>query len=96
MTMISNLTKDTLRKLRSIARYGRPKPGRDGGRWVGFDEADIHWLLRDHRHVTGRNFKKLRRELQEACKPVFPIRLCFWPFTKTQAQAVLREIRAAT
>ena len=83
---MTRLTKRTIRTLGQIARRGKPP------RWIGFDDVDIAWFLRDHAHVSGRNFRKLRKE-HAGLKDDPPNMLTFWPFTKTQANALLREIR---
>lgn len=90
-----------LQTLRKIARHGRLRPNRTvwGPKafWGGFDDTDIQWFLRDFPHVDGPNFRKLRREHKQAITGdgTGKVVLYFWPFTKTQAKALLREIREA-
>ena len=77
-----------VRTLRKIARDGMPR------HWIGFDDAEIYWFLDRYKKKTGRNLGKLRAEHTEACKKAGGDEavVTFFPFSKTQAKALLREI----
>ena len=75
-----------VKTLRKISREGMPR------RWIGFDDAEIYWFLDRHKKKAGRNLDKLRMELSRARKD--ETALTFFPFSKTQAKALLREIDA--
>ena len=79
--MLSNFVVKTLRR---IALDGMPR------HWLGFDDAEIHWFLDRHKKKAGRNLDKLRAEYAEAC--THKTDMTFFPFSKTQARALLREI----
>ena len=78
------------RDLRRIAKHGRAIMGRG---WMGFDDADISWFLSRHREIDGRMLRAMRRDMLEIQKSTRFDVLYYWPFTKTQAKAILREIK---
>lgn len=93
------LSDDVERDIRRIAKHGRAamRPRREPGDfgkpiWLGFDDVDMAWFLRKHEKRQGRSLDKLRKQLREAYAAASANEPWYWPITKPQARALLREI----
>lgn len=80
---------DVKRQLAEIAKHGRPP------KWLGFDDADIHWFLHRWKHKTGPYFSDLRdtydNAMQEAAQAEWCL-LAFFPIDQKTAKGLLAEI----
>ena len=97
---MTDCVSEMIRDLKKIAVHGRgvmvcgAKSDFEKPVWLGFDDADVQWFLHDHHTKHGRVINRLRKEYDDMLKAERFDRLYYWPFTKSQAKALLREIGA--